>query len=477
MASVVNRDGKWYLRFKDSAGRWVQHVCKAQSKTEAKRLANEMEQKSERQRLGLEAKPSDPSMTLGILMEWWMTEYPGSRLADVGRRASISKHFIKARIAQLPLLQVTPGTIETLLQSKVRTLKPSSINHLRGFLHAAFSAAKRAGKWSGANPVTDVRRRKVSKRLPEYLTVEEVPLVLGALEPRWQALFATAIFTGLRKGELFGLRKSDVNFQLGLLAVCRSYERDTTKGGRAEAIPISRQLAPFLKDAVANSKSELVFPAPDGRMMSDEIDVEKVLRHAMARAGIVTGYEHRCRRAGCGHKEKAADITLRHCPTCKMKLWPKPEVRPMRFHALRHTTASLLMMAGANPAAVQRIMRHTDPRLTTEVYGHLAPDYLRAEVERMQFSSLPEDTSALMLPEIAPIPALSKRHILTVPEVAKRMRLSTKTVYKLIDQGKLAHVRVSNSIRVDPDELDRYLGVPPTQPALPAPPPQPETPA
>ena len=62
-------------------------------------------------------------------------------------------------------------------------------------------------------------------------------------------------------------------------------------------------------------------------------------------------------------------------------------VRPIRFHDLRHGTASLLMMAGANPAAVQRIMRHSDPKLTTEVYGHLAPEYLRAEVDRLTFGS------------------------------------------------------------------------------------------
>ena len=43
------------------------------------------------------------------------------------------------------------------------------------------------------------------------------------------------------------------------------------------------------------------------------------------------------------------------------------------------------MMAGANPAAVQRILRHRDPRLTTEVYGHLAPDYLKGEVDRLSF--------------------------------------------------------------------------------------------
>jgi hypothetical protein len=43
------------------------------------------------------------------------------------------------------------------------------------------------------------------------------------------------------------------------------------------------------------------------------------------------------------------------------------------------------MVSGTTPAAVQRIMRHSDPRITTETYGHLTPAYLRAEVERLSF--------------------------------------------------------------------------------------------
>jgi hypothetical protein len=105
----------------------------------------------------------------------------------------------------------------------------------------------------------------------------------------------------------------------------------------------------------------------------------------MKRAGIVLGYEHVCRKAGCKHSELAADAEVRRCPVHKMKLWPKASVRQVRFHDLRHTTASLLMMAGANTAAVQRILRHKDPRITTEVYGHLAPGYLRSEIDRLRF--------------------------------------------------------------------------------------------
>ena len=43
------------------------------------------------------------------------------------------------------------------------------------------------------------------------------------------------------------------------------------------------------------------------------------------------------------------------------------------------------MMAGANPAAVQRILRHRDPRITMEVYGHLTSGYFQAQVDRLQF--------------------------------------------------------------------------------------------
>jgi integrase len=104
---------------------------------------------------------------------------------------------------------------------------------------------------------------------------------------------------------------------------------------------------------------------------------------------IVTGFEHVCRRKGCGHSEAATNAAPRRCPQHKMKLWVKPQVRPIRFHDLRHTTGSLLFQSGANPAAVQRILRHSDPRITTEVYGHLAPDYLKAEVDRLRFGAAP----------------------------------------------------------------------------------------
>ena len=59
-------------------------------------------------------------------------------------------------------------------------------------------------------------------------------------------------------------------------------------------------------------------------------------------------------------------------------------------------------MAGANPAAVQRILRHSDPRITTEVYGHLLPGYLRDEINRLSFGISPS-------PPPPPSPAVRRR--------------------------------------------------------------------
>lgn len=83
--------------------------------------------------------------------------------------------------------------------------------------------------------------------------------------------------------------------------------------------------------------------------------------------------------------EATKDDRLLRCPIHNHKLWPKAVVRKIRFHDLRHTTASLLIMRGADLAAVQRILRPADPKTTTEIYGHLAPGYLQAAANRLSF--------------------------------------------------------------------------------------------
>jgi len=209
--------------------------------------------------------------------------------------------------------------------------------------------------------------------------------------------------------------------------------------------------------------------------------------------------------------------------------------RKIRFHDLRHTTATLLLKDGVSLPVVQRILRHSDPRLTTETYGHLELSDMRTALGLLSFAALPQakpfgafvvqgprlqkhegrdgvgepcNVTALewsgrqdlnlrpLGPEgpnadphgvvpvhlesypfdntevaggagshtLAPLPPAATpfgalvvrgevRQLLTVREVAARLRVSRATVYGLVQAGVLPALRVSNSIRIPTESL------------------------
>ena len=171
-----------------------------------------------------------------------------------------------AALGALPLIVVTAARIEERQREMERAgLARSYVNGLRRVLHTVFARARRDALWSGPNPIDEVEKRPEPKRAYVTLRAEEVPLLLAAVPDAWRAVFAAALYTGLRKGELFGLRKSDVDLDHRTITVRRSYDRETTKGGHADAIPIAEALVPFLEDALATSTSELVFPGLTAR--------------------------------------------------------------------------------------------------------------------------------------------------------------------------------------------------------------------
>jgi integrase len=387
MAEPFTKAGKWYSAFKDRNGRWRYLVLNATSKSDARLQNAELQVREGKIRRGIEPAPrEDADATFGDLMNWWLDHRLCKTRSYRQCAGTVRRHILGSRLAKLAPAEITPGKVDDFLSMKEGEISAASVNHLRAYIRRAINAATTAERFHGPNPVTrDVKKRKVPKRKPLYLRPEWVPLILDWVPDHWRGVFATGIYAGLRKGEIFALKKSDVDLDAGLLLVRGSNASDITKGGHEDGIPIAEELRPYLQQAIDSSPSDLVFARPDGGQHPEGADLVSIIRTALRRARIVTGYVHKCRRQGCGYAEEAADGELRRCPQCNMKLWPVGKVVPMRFHDTRHTTASLLMMFGANPAAVQRILRHSDIRVTMDVYGHLAPGYLRTEIDRLSF--------------------------------------------------------------------------------------------
>ncbi len=408
MASVYRRkNGKFAIRYRNEHGTWVSKVTAARTKAEATRLAHEAERRCERIRLGLEAAPGEASAwTMQELMDWWLDKHSVHMRSHDTNTGMVANHVAGSDLAATVVARVQKGELFQHLRGLRGVLSPKSINNLRGMFSSAFEAARDAGLLTRANPVKEVRPLKVPKTVAEILNPDEAAAMLHALGDDWRPLFATALYQALRKGELFALRKTDVDLVARRMTIRFSHDRDTTKGGHADVIPIADACIPYLAEAIHTSPSELVFPTADGSRRSRDTKLCDVLRRALGRAGVVTGYELRCRRQGCGHKIPSQTNEPKDCPRCGFRLWPVPKPRKVKFHELRHTTASLLIMAGASPAAVQKILRHADIRITMDTYTHFADGFLHDEIDRLRLPSPtpPSGPSATLATTVLPSP-------------------------------------------------------------------------
>lgn len=389
---VFSRGSLLYIRFRDADGHLVRKAADTEDPRKAEELAIELEAKALRQRRGLEPlPPKDGGGTLWSLVGKWLSTLKG-RPSYRGTEKSLRKHLFQSPIADRTLATLRPGHISEWLAGIERTEQTKK--HLRGYLNRAFELAAEREWWTGPNPVAAVPVPKVPKsRVGDYLRLEEIPKVLAALDPEHRAMLAASLYTGLRKGELCALQKQDVDLVNRRLVVGRSWNRDTTKGGTSMVIPIHSEAVPWFEQAMKASTSYLVFPRGDGKMRSRDTKLADLLRRALVRAGIVDHYLHRCRKHGCKHQEQAPDAETRRCPKHRVKLWPKPVARRIRWHDTRHSAATLLLQAGASIPVVQRVLRHQDPKLTTNLYGHLEADWLGGEIERLTLNRLSSSTA------------------------------------------------------------------------------------
>lgn len=391
MSRVYSRKGRWYVDFADETGERQRRALKdVKSKREAEAHLAELVAQVRRRRLGLEATPISLRSTVWQLCEWWLEERcPKASLKKETSR--LTRHVKGSELGGTQVAYARGANFEVFfseLEKPVvpseqrRQLSPASIMHLRAKLSTVFERARREGIFHGANPVRETRARKIPKRVYETLTAEEVPRVLRLVKERWRGFIAAGIYLALRKGEIAGMRKVDVDLVGRTVTIRWSYLRSTTKGGHEDVLPIPEPLVPYLEEAL-KTPGPWLFPDKKGRMRTPEADPHLVLRRAIGNAGLVTAYVHNCRRCKAAGRSpvriESPSRLEQKCPQCKeQKLWARPVARHVRFHDLRHSTATILLRAGVSPHHVQRIMRHADIKTTTSTYGHLVVEDLRA---------------------------------------------------------------------------------------------------
>ena len=210
---------------------------------------------------------------------------------------------------------------------------------VRNVMHALFNHAMRH-EWAERNPITLVRQSAKRQRTPDVLDVDETKALLSELkDPFWTMVFLAAT-TGLRVGELLGLKWQDISFDLLEIHLIRAIVDGVVGDMKTEAsrkpLALDSALAEVLVDwrgrTPYNRDEDWVFASPEKLGQQPywpDSALRKAIRPAAVRAGI-----------------------LKH----------------ISWHTFRHSFATLLKANGEDVKVVQESLRHANSRITLDVY-------------------------------------------------------------------------------------------------------------
>jgi integrase len=221
-----------------------------------------------------------------------------------------------------------------------RGLDPSTIRNALMPLRAIFRRALSRGDVA-VNPTTGLELPAVRGRRDRIASPQEAAALLAALPEGDRALWATAFYAGLRRGELMALTWEDVDLAAGLIRVERAWDAKS----RVIVEPKSRA-----------GRRQVPVPA----VLRDHLDEHK-LRTGRGDGDLAFG-----RTPGLPFD---ASAVADRAGTA----WRRAGLNPITLHEARHTFASLMIAAGVNAKALSTFIGHASITITLDRYGHLMP--------------------------------------------------------------------------------------------------------
>lgn len=323
---VYQRNQRWWVDFSYNGKRYRRSA--GRSKREALLKLGEIQRRLEQEVLDRSstAPRTFPELANEYLQYSEAHKKPSSHKRDVASLNSLSKTFGGTMIAN-----IGSRDIERYQEIRLRTVSPATVNRELQLLKHMFRKAVE-WKYMSSNPAQPVRKFKEPPGRIRYLSLEEREALIRECKETLRAIVITALETGMRKGELETLTWECVNFDRRTITLKR------TKNNEIRTVPISDTLLPLLQRLHIERRGPYVFS-----------------RNAGSYGNWRKAFENACKRAG---------------------------IEDFRFHDLRHTFASYLVMAGVDIRTVQELMGHKDIKMTMR-YSHLSSTHLLEAVNKV----------------------------------------------------------------------------------------------
>ncbi len=329
--------------------RWYTHRTKAEAETHLAQLLVQVQ-------AGGGVPPS--RLLTGDFLDRWLDDYAVGAVVEKtlrNYRDQVRVHF-KPALGHTPLARLSAQAIQSYFSKQLRggRLSSTSLRYQFAVLNEALGHAVRWGLLV-RNPCGFVDPPRPRSREMHVLDEEQARLFLAEAQrsSRHYLLYLTALLTGMRQGELLGLRWRDVDLATGAITIQQSLSRlggevafkePKTQRSR-RLVALSPRLVEELRGARwAAPEDRLVFCQPDGKPLHGHNITQRDLR------GV-------CKRA---------------------------RVPRIRFHDLRHCHATHLLRQGTHPKVVQERLGHSTSAVTLNIYSHVLPGMQEEAARRLE---------------------------------------------------------------------------------------------
>lgn len=352
-------DGRWEARIQLSDGARKSIYGKTR-----KTVVQEMNRLTRARDQGLPVARDERQSFAQYVESWLVTIKPTIRPTTWKRYRELLTH-VTARLGATSIAKLTPQQVSQLYALKLEDgLAPRTVKHLHTVLHHALKDALRHGLVQ-RNVTELVDPPRAPRHEQQALNPEQAQrLIQVAHDDRLGALVIVAIHTGMRLGELLGLRWQYVDLERQQLQVRGSLQRGTQ--GLVIAEPKTR----------ASRRAVLLTPAACDALRRHQT---RQLQEREAAGPLWSAND----LVFCNEVGEPLDGTA----VLRGYFYPLLEragLPRVRLHDLRHTAATLLLGQGISPKVVASLLGHSTTSVTLDVYSHVTPDMQQGAAEAMQ---------------------------------------------------------------------------------------------
>jgi integrase len=310
----------------------------------------------------------DERQTCQQYLETWIeTVKPQIRSSSWRRYSDYVRVHLVPGLGRIPLAKLTPQHVQLFYARKLSEgLSTSTVHHVHGVLHRALKDALLMGLVQ-RNVTEMVRAPRRSSREMMTLTDHQAKLLLEVVKgERFEALYLLALTTGMRLGELLGLRWQDLDLERRMLQVRVNVQEFDGRFVIAETkTAYSRRSIGLTPTAIESLRRHRAGQNEDRLALGLAWDNTLDLVFPNRTGGIMI----------------PDNLTKRYFKEILRKLGFSEEIR---FHDLRHTAATLLLSRGVNPKVVSEMLGHADISITLRVYAHVTPHMQEAAIFVME---------------------------------------------------------------------------------------------